>query len=286
MADAFEVREYLHARFGLDAGNEAFAAARYDDIEAAPQPREHETDGFAIRRRHELDGGFGELCGSESGDEAVVDGAARVETFRTAAQDRRVTGFQAQPTGVGGDVGAALVNDADDAERRAHALDGDAVRAVPGGDRCADRIGECGNFLEPARDGVDAGGVEHQAIEERPGRAAITGGGKVEGVGGENIGRAGAQQSRRLHQREILGRRRCERHLALRGARALAQAMHDLADGVGLDVFGAGHGRDVLSRKWIRSPRWSAFYMVWNHERTAIPVGWVKAPWPRPNRSG
>ena len=47
------------------------------------------------------------------------DGAVGADRFRTAAQDGGVAGFQAQGGGIGGDVRARFVNDADDAERYA-----------------------------------------------------------------------------------------------------------------------------------------------------------------------
>ena len=68
--------------------------------------------------------------------------------IRAAAQDHGVAGLERQRTGVGGDVRAALEDDADDAERRAHALDVEAVRPVPFGDDRADRIGKRGDLLE------------------------------------------------------------------------------------------------------------------------------------------
>ena len=48
MHDAFEMRENRHPRLGLDARNEAFAAARHDHIEIAVKPAEHFADRGAI----------------------------------------------------------------------------------------------------------------------------------------------------------------------------------------------------------------------------------------------
>ena len=122
VADAFEVREHRHARFVLHAVDEALAAARHDDVDRAVEALQHEADGVAIGRRHELDRGFGQARRLQARGEAGMDGGARVMALRAAAQDRRVAGLEAERAGVRRHVGAAFVDDADDADRHAHAL--------------------------------------------------------------------------------------------------------------------------------------------------------------------
>jgi hypothetical protein len=63
------------------------------------------------------------------------------DRFRATAQDRRVAGLQAQGGGVGGDVRARLVDDADHAQRHAHAADLDATRPELQVTDFADRVG-------------------------------------------------------------------------------------------------------------------------------------------------
>ena len=58
VADAFEMREHRHARFFLHARDEAFAAARNDEVDGAVEALEHFADRCAIRRPDQLDGGF------------------------------------------------------------------------------------------------------------------------------------------------------------------------------------------------------------------------------------
>ena len=48
MHDAFEMREDRHPRLGLDAGDEALAAARHDHVEIAVEPAEHFADRRAV----------------------------------------------------------------------------------------------------------------------------------------------------------------------------------------------------------------------------------------------
>ena len=52
MHDALEMREDRHARLTLNASDEAFAAARDDDVEIAPKPGEHFANGGAVLDGH------------------------------------------------------------------------------------------------------------------------------------------------------------------------------------------------------------------------------------------
>ena len=93
--------------------------------------------------------------------------------FRAAAQDRGVAGLQAQRAGIGRHVGPALVDDADDAQGHAHALDLEAVGPRPVGDHRADRIGAAAAISSrplamPSMRAV----VQRQAVQERAGTAA------------------------------------------------------------------------------------------------------------------
>ena len=81
----------------------------------------------------------GKPCLAKRARETRVNRGARARAFGAAAQDRRVAALQAQRGRVGRDVRPALVNDADDAERHAHARDLEAVRPLPFGDRLARR---------------------------------------------------------------------------------------------------------------------------------------------------
>ena len=91
--------------------------------------------------------------------------AGRQETVRAAAQDRGIAGLETKRAGVGRDIGPALVDHADDAERRRDALDLEAVRAFEGRENAADRIGQSGDLLEPLGHRLDALGIERQPVE-------------------------------------------------------------------------------------------------------------------------
>ena len=140
MADAFEMGEDRHPRLALHAPDQAFAAARNDHVEIAVEAVQHLADGGAVGGRHQLDGIFRQAGRLQPFDQAGMDGGGRIERIRAAAQDHRIAGLEAERAGIRRHVRPALIDDADDAERRAHALDMQAVRPVPCGDDLADRI--------------------------------------------------------------------------------------------------------------------------------------------------
>ena len=113
----------------------------------------------------------GKPAAAQSLDQAGVDGAARMRALGTAAQDGGVAGLQAQRARIAGHVGPALVDDADDAERHAHARDVEAVGPRPLRDGGADGIGQRGDVLDAARHGLDALLVERQPVEHGAGQA-------------------------------------------------------------------------------------------------------------------
>ena len=79
--------------------------------------------------------------------------------------------FRHKRTGIAGHVGPALVDDADDAERHAHARDVEAVGPRPLRDDGADGIGQRGDFLDSACHRLDAISIEREAIEHGAGQA-------------------------------------------------------------------------------------------------------------------
>ena len=126
---------------------------------------------------------------------------------RPAAQDHRIAGTHAQRGRVGGDVGPALINDADDAQWRAHALDGEAVRPGPALGDGADRVGQVRHHVHAGRDAFDARVIEREAVQEGRAHAVGLRAGEVFGIGGENDGRGGTDgggggvEGARLHAR-------------------------------------------------------------------------------------
>ena len=153
---AIEMRENRHPRLGLHALDKALAAARNDDVDRAIKAREHLPDRLAIPDRHELDRRLWHALSNKPGHHRGMDGDRRAQRARAGAQDDRVARLEAERASIRRHVRAALEDDADDAERRAHAGDFQPVRPCPfAGDR-ADGVWQRSNILDRRRDGFDA----------------------------------------------------------------------------------------------------------------------------------
>lgn len=87
--------------------------------------------------------------------------------------------------------GAALVDHADDANRRGDTLDVEPVGAGPVGEHVAKRVGERNNVVEPSGHSFDAPAVEYQPVAERCGTRER---GKIVRVGREDRRCGGAQR--------------------------------------------------------------------------------------------
>ena len=196
--------DHRHPRFLRDALDQALAAARHDDVNVFRHGDEV-ADGRAVGGFDHLHRRFRQAGGREAGAHAGGDGLIAADRFLAAAQDRGVAGLEAQRRGVGRDVGARLVDDADHAERHAHLADLDAGGAELHVGNLADRVGQRGDLFEALRHRFDALGGERQAIEH--GRLQTVGArlGDIFGIGGEQFIAAGADIRGHGQQRGVLG---------------------------------------------------------------------------------
>ena len=147
VAKPLGMREHRHARLALHALDQRLAAARHDQVEQAGGGQ-HRGDIGAVGIRRDLHAGFRQSRRAQSGDQRRVDRRGAAHAFRTAAQDHRVARLQADAGGIGADIGAALVDHADHADRRGDALDAQTVRPRPVGERTAERIGQLRDVLQ------------------------------------------------------------------------------------------------------------------------------------------
>ena len=86
MANAFKMREYRHARFRLNAFDQAFSASRNHYVNAF-RHAEHFADRGPVRCRDSLNGRFRKFCMFESCREAFVKCLRSMETIGTASQN-------------------------------------------------------------------------------------------------------------------------------------------------------------------------------------------------------
>ncbi len=242
--DPLEMGEDRHPRLALHPVDEALAAARHDDVERSAEPLQHLPDRRARGEWRARNRRLGQTGLLEAGDEAGMDRGRRMETVRSAAQHHGVAALEAERARVRRHVRPALVDDADDAERRRDPLDHEAVGAREGREHAADRIGQGGDLLEAPRDRFDAGLVERETVEKGRRQSLSLAVGEIARVGGENVGRSFAQSPRGGLERPVLllGRRVGEH--ARGGARLPADGAHRRADiRFGLeDLDGGGHG--------------------------------------------
>ncbi len=172
-----------------------------------------------------------------------------------AAQNHGITAFHAQRGGVGRHVGTALVDDADHAERHAHARDLEAVRPFPFGDNLTDGI-------LARRDGLDTGGsafepfiVEREPVDHRARKAVTLRGRDILRVGRENVRFGAAQLSGgRLERPALHGRRHAGERLGRR-ARSASETDHLLVEVLLKLTFRDAHGGYLVSIS-TKSSRW------------------------------
>ena len=115
----------------------------------------------------------GTICTHSAGRPASSSPAAIAPWIASAlfsasdagAQDHRIARAHADRRGVGGDVGPALVDHADHADRRAHPRDVEAVRPRPARHLRADRIGQVRDLLERVGDRREPRLIEHQPVD-------------------------------------------------------------------------------------------------------------------------
>lgn len=178
-----------------------------------------------------------------------MNGGRRAMCIRAGAQDRRIAGLQRKAAGVGGHVGPAFVDDADDAERRTHALKPQSVGSRPFRGNRADRIRQRCHVLQARCDRVHARGIELEPIDEGPREPGFDGRLDVVPIGIEHLGRSRAQLFCRFAQGRVLGCRARDGEFARGRPRGHPEPVHrrcDRRSGVH-DLACRHHGDDAAS---------------------------------------
>src|SRR5450631_2434011 len=230
MTDPFEMPDHRHARFLPNPRNELFTAARHNHVDGVGHPAQHVADSRPIGCRHQLNAGTGQPYGSQTVCQARMNRRARLGALRPAPQDHGVARFQAQSARICSDVGAALVNDADDAQRHADSLNPHAVRPRPLGQNLADRVVEALDILESAGHRLEALIIQTQPIEERSGQTPRPRFTHIALICRQNMQPPLSQRRGGGTQRTILLRRAGGRQHECGGPRFPAHALHQLTD--------------------------------------------------------
>ena len=188
---------------GLDGGHRRVA---YHGVDQPRSPaRDHDVDeaagldqmgdAGAVVAGQQLHGVGGQALAEQRGTQRTHQCLVRMRRRRTAAQQHGVAGLQRQPERVDGDVGPALVDHADHAERNPLLAHLQAVGQRAAAQHLTDGIGQARDLPQSGGDAVDALRVQGEPVQHRLGSARPAGGVEVFGVGRQDFVSAGARAS-------------------------------------------------------------------------------------------
>ena len=182
------------ARSGLDDGDGGLLDDGAD--EPGPSPRHQGVDqavgaheGACPVPTGGIDAGD-EVCGQalrlQGTAQGRDDGGVGVLGGAAPAQDDGVAGLDGQGGRVDGDVGAGLVDHADDAQWHPHPAHSQSVGHDRAVNDLAHGVGQGGHLVQGVGDGRQAAGVQGQAVEETGLHSCLASALQVGGVGRED----------------------------------------------------------------------------------------------------
>src|SRR5690606_8632723 len=162
-------------------------------------------DGGTVGGLDHLHRLFGQAGVAQADAQAFGNRLVGIDRLRAATQGGGVAGFQAQGGGIDGHVRACLVDDADDAERYAHAADLDTGRAIAEIGDGADRVSQGDYLLQPLDHAVESRRGQFQTVEQGGFQAIVGGTLHVARVGVENGAAMAAQGGGNGGKSPVLG---------------------------------------------------------------------------------
>ena len=212
MADAIEMPDDRDARFLLHAPHQPLAATRHDDIDHASR-REQRTDHGAITRGHQLHCGLWQASFHQPLHQTCMQRAGGIQALTAPAQDGGIAALQTQSAGVHRHVRTAFVNDGDDTQRHAHALEMQAVRTGPFSGHGAHRVRQGRHLLKPVCNAFQPLRIQCQTVEHGRGQTGDPGGLQIHFVRRQNAGSTRTHGSGSSQQGVVLlfGRRSGQR---------------------------------------------------------------------------
>ena len=242
VADALVVLDHRHARVLGHEADQPLAAPRdhqVDDIAELDQFQDGLPAQVFDQRQHRLrQAGI-----TQRALQRCRDGGVGMDRFRSAAQDHRVAGLQAQRGGVGRHVRACFVDHRDHAQRHAHALDMDSVGPVVGTGDLAHGVRQLRHFAHGSGDALQACRIEPQSIQHGAADAFCGGRFDIACIGGQDHSFVGQQGIRHRAQQGVLGLRGqgCD------GRRCVAALQGQRLDvGHSISLLTIGHGTHAL----------------------------------------
>ena len=192
MAQPVEMGEYRHPCVFLHPFDQALSPARHDHVDHSGGGQ-HRADGGAVLGGDELHGLGGHSACDQAFDHRGHDSAVRMDGLATAAQQRRITRAHAQGRGIGGDVGAAFVDDPDGADGHAHARKLEPVGPSGAVDHFPHGIGQARYRFYSCSDAFQPPLVECEPVEHRCRETALAARLQILGIRGNDAGPKFAQ---------------------------------------------------------------------------------------------
>ena len=165
MADALEMGEDRHARFGLYTFDERTSATRDDDVDLAAC-RQHCPDSAAVVCGHHLNASAWQACRFQPGAHQFCEIPGCLTAVAAATQDGGIAGDQAQPAGINRDVGTGFIDYANHTKRCRDTCDIEAVWTAPAGQFAPDRVFKAGYLVKPGRHALDSCRREGQPVDK------------------------------------------------------------------------------------------------------------------------
>ena len=106
-----------------------------------------------------------------------------MHTFRTAAQHCGVARLDTERGSVSSNIGTALINNANHAQRHGHPLDQQPIGSFPLSENPAQRIGHRDDRFDTSRNRLDTAGVKPQPVQHGRGQVALRSGVEVTLIG-------------------------------------------------------------------------------------------------------
>ena len=179
---------------GHHRADEAGPAAGDEDIHVLVELHQGQG-GFPGGVLDELDGIGGQAAGAQALPQSGDDGHIGADGFLAAPEDHGVARLDAQGGGVGGDVGAGLINDAHHAQGDAGFLNFQAVGTAVALRHLAHRVIQGGDIENALAHAADAVRGQGEAIQQGGMHPGGLGGGHVLPVGRQDIVGMGGQGS-------------------------------------------------------------------------------------------
>lgn len=233
VAIAIEMLESGDAALSHHPLDERLTSAWHDHIDQTMQTQ-HDAHRFSGLGWDQIDGLSGQTGGLQRILHHPGDAAGAGHAVAAAAEDHGVAGFQTEGSGVGGDIGAGLVDHPDHSQRNGDPADDQSVGSLPRRQLSPDRVGKLGHRKQALGYPLYALRIELEPVEKRSLHAGIASPAQILGVGLQKVALALFQEASRLTQGLVFALARGVSHDPAGFAGGLSELPHHLGQFLGL----------------------------------------------------